>query len=220
MNSFLPGIIVDYYDGKKGNVRPLIQLRFKDGSYLPFDTIEDVPIITPATANAGLKLPVKIGDKVQIHIADGDIQTLLFKMSTAGLEDPGSAYPQSARKHNLTDAVAYTGFQSLDDMIPSDEDVWIFNGNGEDYYSHIRLKADGSIETKTQNATVTLTKEGNVSIEAPSNLDITAPTSTFNGDVQVNGTLTATVDCISGNVSGKLHTHTGNLGNPTSPPIA
>lgn len=220
MDSMIPGIIVDNYDGKKGDVRPMVQVRFSDGSYLPLETIEDVPIITPATTNAGLKLPVKIGDKVLLHIADRDIQTLLYKLSTAGLTDPGDALPQTARNNNITDAIAYTGFQSLDDMIPNDDDVWIFNGLGEDYYSHIRLKANGNIETITQNVTVTLTQDGAVTIDAPANLTINAPDSQFNGNISATGTISSDVDCISAGISGKLHTHGGVLpgGASTLPP--
>jgi len=131
-DSCLPGILTAY-DGKKGNVRPLIDIRMIDGSYLPFPEVHDVPVITPATAFSGLKLPVKVGDKVVLHVADRDIQTLLFDKDTWGLRDPENALPPTDRMHNITDAIAYTGFQSLDDMIPSDNDVWIFNNKTDAY---------------------------------------------------------------------------------------
>lgn len=163
-DSCLPGILTAY-DGKKGNVRPLISVRMVDGSYLPFSEVHDVPVISPASAFAGLKLPIKVGDKVVLHIADRDIQSLLFDKRTAGLDDPENALPPTNRQHNLTDAIAYTGFQSLDDMIPSDNDIWIFNNTDSDSYNHVRIKGDGSIELKTLNASATLEKNGDIRLE-------------------------------------------------------
>lgn len=228
-HSCLPGILTDY-DGKKGTVRPLIDIRFGvDGSYLPFPEIEDVPIITPATAFSGIKLPVQTGDKVVLHIADRDIQSLLFDTSTAGITDPGNAQPSLARKHNISDAIAYTGFQSLDDIKYNEDyvnDVWIFNNDDSDSYNHVRLRSDGGMEIKTLSGFLELTKEGSYNVTAPANVTIDAPTSTFNGNVQVNGTIDATADitsatdCVSAGVSGFSHTHGGVLpgGSNTAPP--
>lgn len=42
---------------------------------------------------------------------------------------------------------------------------------------------------------------------------------TQTGDLNITGTGTATVDFVSAGKSGKGHTHTGNLGSPTSPPL-
>ncbi|NRA42735.1 MAG: hypothetical protein HRU21_10590 [Pseudomonadales bacterium] len=230
MHSMIPGIIVDYYDGKKGNVRPLVDVRYVDGSYLTPAIIEDVPIYTPATAFAGIKLPVQIGDKVILHIADSDIQPLLFNMKTAGITDPGNAEPKIARRFHLSDSIAYTGFQSLDD-IKYDEnyknDVWIFNNDDSDNYNHFRLRSDGGMEIKTLNGFSELTKDGQWNLNAPANVTITAPTSTFNGNVVVtgtvdaDGTITSATDCVSAGISGKLHTHPGVLsgGSNTLPPV-
>lgn len=42
---------------------------------------------------------------------------------------------------------------------------------------------------------------------------------TINGDLTVNGSINATGDIVAGGVSLKNHTHTGNLGGATSPPL-
>jgi hypothetical protein len=202
----LPGIITAY-DGKKGTVRPLIDLRYKDGSYIPFSEIEDVPILSPATAFAGIKVPIRVGDKVIIHISDGDIQKLLFDSKTAGLDDPGNTQPCSSRSRNLTDVVAYTGFQSLEDMIPSDHDVWIFNNRTEDSYTHVRLKADGAIELKTLSASIKLHQDGTVDIVAPLGLNVEGP-------INATGIITSDIDCVSATISGIAHIH--NHGEPTT----
>jgi hypothetical protein len=231
MDSCLPGIITSYDSTKcSATIRPLITIRAVDGSYINFPEIQDVPVITPATAYSGIKLPVKVGDKVMIHVADRDIQTLLFRTATSGLTDPGSANPATSRRFNLTDAVAYTGLQSLDDMIPSDDDVWIFNNFGQSGYSYARFKSDGAIDLVTENASITISQDGTVAVNASAAVDITAPITTINGDLQINGntattgtidadlTITSTIDCVSGVISGKGHKHIGNLGAPTSVP--
>lgn len=167
MWSFLPGILTSY-DGTKGNVRPLVKLRYKDGSAIDFPEVQEVQVITPGTAFAGMNLPVRVGDKVCLHIADRDIQKLLYRTTTAGLADPGSAVSATQRKHNLTDAIAYTGFASHDSVNFNEEyqyDVWVFNNLDSDSYNHVRLKQNGDIEVKTLKATVTLEKQGDIRAE-------------------------------------------------------
>lgn len=164
--SCLPAILTSY-NGRKGNVRPLIKIQYRDGSHIDFPEIHNVPVITPATAFAGIKLPVRVGDKVILHIADRDIQKLLNKTTTSGLDSIDSAFTQTRRKHNITDAIAYTGFQSNNDIHYNEDykhDVWLFNNTDSDSYNHIRLKSDGSIEAITNKAQINLDKNGDISL--------------------------------------------------------
>lgn len=171
--SSLPAVIQEYDSTTcKATVKCLIKMRYRDGSQLPFPSIENVPIITPATAFSGIKLPVRVGDKVVLHIQDRDIQRLLFTVDTSGLTPPeGDPYTftDTARLHDLTDCVAYTGFGSFDGTIPSDYDVWIFNNREDDEnadkYNHIRLKQNGDIEIKTLKATGTLENGGDIELK-------------------------------------------------------
>lgn len=61
--------------------------------------------------------------------------------------------------------------------------------------------------TLIDGGTATLTASGGVTVNASDGVTVNATTSTFNGDVQVNGTLTASEDCIGGGISLKNHTH-------------
>lgn len=61
--------------------------------------------------------------------------------------------------------------------------------------------------TLIDGGTATLTASGGVTVNASDGVTVNATTSTFNGDVQVNGTLTASEDCIGGGISLKHHTH-------------
>ena len=164
--SCLPAILTSF-NGVTGTVRPLIKIHYKDGSHIDFPEIQKVQVITPCTAFAGMRLPVRVGDKVILHIADRDIQKLLNKTTTAGLEDPESQISQTRRFHNISDAIAYTGFSSHDSVHFEQEyryDTWIFNNKDSesDSYNHIRLKQNGDIEVKTLKATVTLEKGGDI----------------------------------------------------------
>ncbi|MNP52878.1 hypothetical protein D3C76_1472990 [compost metagenome] len=63
---------------------------------------------------------------------------------------------------------------------------------------------------------VTLTAPGGVTIEG----DVTVNGEvTITGNAKINGTTTAGVDVIGAGISLVKHTHTGNLGAPTSPPL-
>lgn len=63
----------------------------------------------------------------------------------------------------------------------------------------VTLAGNGTVEV-TANGSVTVNSEGGVTVNADA---------TINGDVQVNGTLTASEDCIGGGVSLKTHLHAG-----------
>lgn len=55
-------------------------------------------------------------------------------------------------------------------------------------------------------------------VEASDQVHFETPMATFSGDVEIAGISTAS-DHLSSGVSGKGHEHTGNLGQPTSPPV-
>lgn len=213
MDTCIPAIIVEW-DGVKAVVRPIVKFIYKDGSSIPSPEIHDVPVITPATAYAGIKLPVAVGDKVMLHICDRDIQDLLFNQSTAGLGDVVSK-PPTKRTNNITDAIAYTGFQSLDDIIPSDEDVWIFNNKDTTNYNHIRLKSDGSIETVTTGVKITQTSSGTITIDADTSISINTPSLSVDGDVSVTGDVVASGISLAGHVHGGVESG-GSITNPPS----
>lgn len=86
------------------------------------------------------------------------------------------------------------------------------------------LKAK-SLEIKIGSATVTISKSGSVKVDSPAGIEIKA-----SGELKLSATTltasAATVNITGGGgdvtVSGKSlvkHTHTGNLGKPTTPPV-
>lgn len=55
-------------------------------------------------------------------------------------------------------------------------------------------------------------------VQASEQVSFQTPLATFSGDVQIAGTSSA-ADHLSSGISGAGHAHTGNLGQPTSPPL-
>lgn len=78
-----------------------------------------------------------------------------------------------------------------------------------------------TIHTGTPTTYIKMNQDGTIVINAPSSMTITAPTLTVNGNVKVNGTITATGDIKGGSVVLQSHVH-GNVqsgGSNTSGPI-
>lgn len=92
-------------------------------------------------------------------------------------------------------------------------EVAIYDDKGR----HVYLKREG-IEIDGVSSPITVKTSGKVTINAAGNCEITAPTVTINGNVKLNGTMTATGDVIGKGVSLSGHTHTGDSGGSTSTP--
>ena len=74
--------------------------------------------------------------------------------------------------------------------------------------------------TIADGGTVEVTASGGVTVSAQDGVTINADTTTINGDVQVNGKLTASDDVVGGGISLMTHTHSGvqSGGAMTGPP--
>jgi len=85
----------------------------------------------------------------------------------------------------------------------------------------IVFEGDESVATNTK--TMTANASASATVTAPAIKDDGEVTITKNvtaqQNVNVSLTMTATVDAVGGGKSLKGHTHTGNLGTPTSPPL-
>ena len=83
-----------------------------------------------------------------------------------------------------------------------------------------RIMPNPEIEIALKNGfcKISINADGSLSINSTVATTITAPTVTINGNVVVNGTINATGEITGNNILLSQHTHTGNLGNPTSAP--
>lgn len=83
-----------------------------------------------------------------------------------------------------------------------------------------RIMPDPEIEIGLKNGfcKISFQADGTLNINSTVATIITAPIVTINGNVVVNGTITAIGEVTGADILLSQHTHTGNLGSPTSPP--
>ena len=150
----------------------------------------DVKIRHLESSTAYIFLGVHVGDRGILRFFDRSIDDY----STNGSEE----YNKDDRIHNVNDGCFELGF------IPDNE-------------SYV-YPTDKEIEIALKNTKFKL------SVDNVGNLIITGATNvinggtTINGNLTVNGTITATSEITGNGIALSTHTHTGNLGNPTSAP--
>lgn len=150
----------------------------------------DVKIQRKESSTAYIFLGVHVGDRGILRFFDRSIENY----SINGSEE----YNQDDRMHDANDGCFELGF------VP-DNEAFVY-------------PIDQEIEIGLKNTTFKL------SVDSSGNLVITGATNiinggtTINGNLTVNGTITATDEITGNNIALSTHTHTGNLGNPTSAP--
>lgn len=158
----------------------------------PDTIIYNVPIIRPAeTQRAYIFLGIKEGDRGVCRF---------FDRSTEAYLQSDFDYNSDDRQHDINDRCFELGF------IP-DKEAFVY-------------PTDKEIEIGLKNAKfkISVDENGNIAIVSEGTATITCPTVNHTGDINITGTVTVDGDVIANNISLKNHTHTGNLGSPTSPP--
>lgn len=84
----------------------------------------------------------------------------------------------------------------------------------------IEYDIDNSKLTANIKGDVSITLDGEAEITSSNNVTIKATKITLDGEVETTGKIKAGTDVTVMGVSLVNHTHTGNMGSPTSPPIA
>lgn len=192
INVSLPAKIIQYDpNSMRAVVKPAIPKRLSNGETLSAPQIVNVPVCFPvADVNGAVA-------QITLPLKAGDGVLLIF--SHRSLENwlsGGEQSPDDPRMFDLSDAFA----------LPS------VNANAP--------AADGeNLAIQYGQGSIKITPTGDVLIDAPSTT-ITAPQNTFNGNVAINGALSATKAITSatevsapsvkqGSVSLGSHTHTG-----------
>ncbi|HCU24076.1 MAG TPA: hypothetical protein DF383_03585 [Deltaproteobacteria bacterium] len=125
------------YDHKKGlvDVQPCFKRTYPDGAVVDPAPIYNVPVQMPRSGKAGIHIPIKKGDYVQLIFQDRSID----KWISSG----GTVDPEDTRKHDASDAVAIPGlFPANQPMEVSDpEDMVLKNDSVE-----IILKKNGKLK--------------------------------------------------------------------------
>lgn len=220
INTAVPGIIDELTVGDDGvaRVSAFTAIRLK---YINPDTQEVQYIDCPKITNIPLSVSQceGLGLSITMPVLHGQLCTLIFSQrsldnfaTTGQVSNPTSGEDAAlctVRCFDYTDAMCFPGV-----MTPA---------NSIQNYSQTAVEVrnrDGSVKLSVYPESLSLT-QGSSSIQmAGGNITINAGAVTVNGDLSVSGTISSETDVLSAGISGKSHVHTGNAGEPTSPPIA
>lgn len=221
----MPGIVVDAdLEAMTLTVQPSIQVSVTDEKgqvkSINMPLLIHVPIVYPSAGGFTLTLPIAAGDEVLVVFASRCID--------AWWQSGGIGRPMEARMHDLSDGFAIPGPRSQPRKVAaiSSTNAQLRTDEGETYLEitpggKINLVATQEVTVTAPVATVTasdqttitsptINLEGNVFISGTLNQGTeSGGVAHFNGNVQVDGAVTATVNVTGGGVSLNSHYHTG-----------
>lgn len=176
-----------------GDLQVLQKNTFKNQDFAMPDVGEDVVcLFLPSGTEEGFILGSVYSGEVTPPESSGDKRTVIFS------DDTKISYDRST--HSLTVKIG-------DTTITADSGKVNVNGG-----TVVNVKGASSVNV--EGAAITL--KGNVTIDGT--LSISGELKAESG-ASVTGDVTATGDVVGSGKSLSTHTHTGNLGNPTSPPL-
>lgn len=150
VHTSIPGKIVTY-ENRIASVKPMVQRKLSDGTFLDLPIIEEVPVIFPGATNVGLSFPLTEGDPVFILFTERSIEDWF---STGN-----NSQPQDPRRFSLTDAVAIPGIPYTGSNLPtaSGDDLQLTYNN-----SNVTIKQDGEISIVNENGSLLIKSNGNI----------------------------------------------------------
>lgn len=166
----LPASVVSFNAEKQTIVaQPLIREKINIGGNVQFinrPQLVDIPVVFPQAGNFVLTMPIQPGDEVLLVFADTCID--------AWLNSGGIQNWNDRRRHDLSDAIAIPGLNSIPNVIP----------NISTSAAELRTK-DGSTKITVDDGTITLTG-ATVAINATT-ATISASEINLNGVIKNNG---------------------------------
>lgn len=187
----LPGIIQSFDpDAMTVTVQPAIRALVRDETGAQVET--DLPLLL----DCPVQFPAGGGCTLTFPVAQGDECLVVFasRCIDAWWQSGGIQNQAELRMHDLSDGFALLGFRSQPRVIPAISTT------------AAQLRSDDG------STFVEVAPGGAVTITAPAGL-------TINGDVKVNGKVTATGDVKAGAISLEQHKHPGDSGGTTGEPI-
>ena len=209
VHTCIPARVVAIRNYNEGlvDVKPLVSMVTTDNKVLERAVILGVPYIFPATSSSALIMPVKVGDTCW----------LMFSMRAIESFKQGNGYP--TRPLNLSrfsskDAVAILGLfpqkanpndKAKHTNPHSHNDTVLVHNYGKSDEVEIRMKDGGGVVVNCKSVVIN-SDEAEVNT---SDLTVNATSSTWNGDITLNGNLdqtgTHTLDGIT------MNTHKHNI---------
>lgn len=176
----LPGIIVTVKEEGKAqyvDVQPTLNIRDSAGQIVERPVILNVPLQQFSSDIGGVLVPVKVGTPCWLHFSMRGLD--VWKRSNGR-----PSTPTDDRKFNRNDCYATVGVMpmqmSLQDQVKhtwthDPNDVVLLHGIGTEQETEVRLHVSGGVTINTRQEVI-----------------VNSPTSTFNGDLQVNGKINST----------------------------
>ena len=232
----LPAVILEYDADKEiATVIPLIQQIYRDKSTHDLPQIYGVPIWSSRTAYSGLKLPVKVGDKVLLIFTMRSLDNLL-DADLSGLDIPDQVDPEDNKFKDYSFCIGLAGFNDENSAIGTDDSVHLLNNWQKTQENRLRLEGDGTVNlsndvasaqlnidgtitVRNASGSIVMSPSGQLTIQAPAGVEVTSPTTNFSGNVTVGGTVVAAgtvtgLECIASSravtLSGHKHSPTGS----------
>lgn len=187
INVAMPATIVSYNAGnQRATVKPSLAKRLSNGNTLQAPQIVNVPVCFPVADVGGNKAMITLPMKA------GDGVLLVFSQrSIENWLDGSKGSPDDPRMFDLSDAFAIPSCNAKSPAADA-ENLSIQYGSGS----------------------IKITPSGDVLIDSP-NVTVKCPTTTFNGDIQLNGSMAASGNVSAGGISLQSHKHGGVQGGPS-----
>ncbi len=126
-----PGRIQSFNAGNKtASIQILFSAQLPEGTVVNYPVLVDCPVFTPQGGGGAFQAPIAAGDPCLVVFADRNIDAWFQNGNAAVPFDQVGGMP--GRMHDLSDGMAFVGFNSLADALPaysSDELRMIINAS-------------------------------------------------------------------------------------------
>ncbi|HHH0249984.1 phage baseplate assembly protein V [Yersinia enterocolitica] len=205
MRVCLPGVVQSF---DPDEVTCVVQLSVNgsvNGNSVKLPLLEDLPVVFPRGGGVTLTFPVSAGDECLVVFSDRCID---FWHQSGGFQEP-----VDDRMHDLSDAVAIVGLQSQATRI-SNISTSAAQLRSDDGAAFIELEPASHAVTVTTSGKLTATAEeitvnGPTIFNGPVTFNGPITQTQGNGDASFGGSINASGDVKSGNISLQTHVHSG-----------
>ncbi len=114
----VPGRIQSFDGGQKtATIQLLFAAQLPDGTIVNYPVLVDCPVFTPQGGGGAFQAPIAAGDPCLVVFADRNIDAWFQNGAPAVPFDQVGGKP--GRMHDLSDGMAFVGFNSLADALPA-----------------------------------------------------------------------------------------------------
>jgi hypothetical protein len=157
----VPGRIQSFDATKKtASIQLLFATQLPDGTIVTYPILADCPVYTPQGGGGAFQAPIASGDPCLVVFADRNIDAWFQNGAVAVPFDQAGAQP--GRAHDLSDGMAFVGFNSLTDALPaySADELRMIMGSSKVAIS----QATGLIQIKSTTTTLLVVLTGLIDV--------------------------------------------------------